>query len=95
MDITKSAQYAQMCRDYLEFSRAEVESLRPAVEQADFETIHIVAHKIKGTSGSYQLREVSQAAERLQEAADNRDAERLKTALDEVYNLIQDTLRTL
>ena len=95
MNITESPQYAQMCRDYLTFSKSELDGLKSSIAQADFEQIHSVGHKIKGTSGAYQLSDISQAAEKLQQTADNKDTAGLEPAFNELYALIEETLRNL
>jgi HPt (histidine-containing phosphotransfer) domain-containing protein len=95
MNVTESPKFAQMCRDYLTYSKAELDDLKPAIEKADFERIHQISHKIKGTSGAYQLTDVSKAAEGLQNIADNKDAAGLKKVFDELCELVENKLQSL
>ena len=95
MNITESPKYAQMCRDYLTFSKSELDGFRSSIAQADFEQIHSVGHKIKGTSGAYQLSDISRAAEKLQQTADNQNTAGLESAFNELYRLIEETLQSL
>ena len=93
MNITESPKFAQLCRDYLGHCKTELDTIRPAVAQKDFATIHSVGHKIKGTAGAYQLTEISQAARVLQETADNQDTVHLAQAFDTLYSLVDNGLQ--
>lgn len=95
MNITESPKFTKMCNDYLVHLKGELDYLRQAVEEADFEQVHQIAHKAKGTSGSYQLNDISSKARALQESADAKDAERLKDTFEELYDLVTDRLQNL
>lgn len=93
MNITESPKYAKMCAEYLTFTKIELDALKFSIEQADFEQVHNIGHKIKGTSGAYQLSDISRAAEKLQLTADSKDAAGLEPAFNELYELVENTLQ--
>ena len=95
MNIMESPKYIQMCRDYLAFSKSELDDLKSSIAQADFKQIHSIGHKIKGTSGAYRLSDISRAAEKLQQTADNQNTAGLEPAFNELYKLIEETLQSL
>ena len=95
MNITESPKFAKMCRDYLAFLKEELDTLRQDVEQMNFERVHRIAHKTKGTSGAYKLDDISSKARALQESADAGDGQRLTVAFDELYDLVKVTLQNL
>jgi len=84
-----------MCHDYLECLIGELDNLKASIEQNDFEQIHQISHKAKGTAGTYKLNEISQAAERLQELADLKNSAELQEAFDELYSHVVDNLQSL
>ncbi|RMF13859.1 MAG: Hpt domain-containing protein [Candidatus Dadabacteria bacterium] len=67
--ITVSDVYADLVEPYLAQRRAELEDWRRMLEQGNFEDLRRVAHRVRGSGGSYGVRPLSDLAGELEAAA--------------------------
>jgi len=72
--IAVDAQIAALVPRYLANRAADVEKIRAALADADFETIRAAAHGMKGSGGGYGFPEISRVGAAMEESARQRDA---------------------
>ncbi len=86
------AEYADLTALIGEFVtglEADTESMRKALESSDYDGLRRLAHQMNGAGGSYGYPMLTEAAKVLEKAANARDDEVSKTALDELEVLCQ------
>ncbi len=81
--------WARLTAKYLTDLPRQLDSITRILELRDYKKIKTHAHRIKGTSGTYQLETISRGAERLERLADSRNPDRVGTAIKEVKRLIE------
>jgi HPt (histidine-containing phosphotransfer) domain-containing protein len=85
------ADVADIAPGYLQNRIRDLDTLKDALARKDFDSIAKLAHKIKGTAGSYGFDDLSVIAKALETAAKSQDFEetagafeRMRTYLEEV-----------
>ena len=71
--IAVDAQIAALVPRFLANRAADVERIRAALEGADFETVRVAAHGMKGSGGGYGFPEISRLGAAMEESARNRN----------------------
>ena len=72
--ITVDAQIATLVPRFLANRAADVGKIRTALARADFETVRVAAHGMKGAGGGYGFPEISRLGAAMEEGAWRRDA---------------------
>ncbi len=92
LTVFVDAQIAALVPRFLAHRAADVGKLRAALADADFETIRVAAHGMKGAGGAYGFTEISRLGAALEEGARQRDAaaiSALATSLEEYLGRIE------
>jgi HPt (histidine-containing phosphotransfer) domain-containing protein len=74
---------------YLDKRRAEIAKYRQALIDEDFETIRMLAHKLKGTGAGYGFEELTSLGGQIEKAATSRDAARVRMCVDALASYIE------
>jgi CheY-like chemotaxis protein len=69
---------------YLEKRRADVATLRSALDFCDFDTVRTLGHQMSGTGGGYGFEVITQIGGVLEESALARDAARIRTSIEDL-----------
>ena len=69
---------------YLQSKREDVEKLRKALEEREYEAIHALGHSMKGSGGSYGFHEITEIGMRLVTTAKMQDADTLQALIDDL-----------
>jgi len=72
--IVVDAQIAALVPRFLSNRAADVGKIRAALASADFETVRVAAHGMKGAGGAYGFAEISRLGAAMEEEARRRDA---------------------
>jgi HPt (histidine-containing phosphotransfer) domain-containing protein len=72
--ISVDPQIAVLVPRFLAHRAADVDKIRAALADADFEAIRVAAHGMKGAGGAYGFREISRLGAAMEESARQRDA---------------------
>ena len=80
--IAVDAQIAALVPRFLANRAADVDRVRAALAGADFETIRVAAHGMKGAGGSYGFPEISRLGAAMEEGARQRDAAAIAALVD-------------
>lgn len=76
---------------YLSHRKDDIDRLKRALEESDFETIRITGHNLYGSGSAYGLDDISWLGASIENAADAQDGEQVERLIDEMT----DFLRTL
>lgn len=72
--VVVDAQFAALVPRFLANRAADVDRIRAALAQADFETVRAAGHGMKGSGGAYGFPEISRLGAALEESAGRGDA---------------------
>jgi HPt (histidine-containing phosphotransfer) domain-containing protein len=72
--IAVDAQIAALVPRFLANRAADVDKIRAALAGADFESVRVAAHGMKGAGGGYGFPEISRLGAAMEEGARQRDA---------------------
>lgn len=72
--IAVDTQIAALVPRFLANRAADVDKIRAALAGADFETVRVAAHGMKGAGGGYGFPEISRLGAAMEEGARRRDA---------------------
>ena len=75
---------ADLIPGFLENRRKDTQTMSDALTQGDFETIRILGHSMKGAGGSYGFDAVTDIGKSLEQAAKDKDAERVEQSLQKL-----------
>jgi len=81
--------WAQLTWKYLNDLPQQLDGIRTILEVKDYSTIKKQAHRIKGTSGTYHLKTISQGAARLERLAEGRNHHAIASAINKVSRLVE------
>ena len=79
--IAVDAQIAALVPRFLANRAADVGKIRAALAGADFDSIRVAAHGMKGSGGGYGFPEISRLGAAMEEGARQRDAAAIGTLL--------------
>lgn len=79
-----SPELFELAQSYLAKRISELQSLNDALTRKDFEKIHAMSHKTKGTAGAYGLPRLGELARELEAAAKNRDLSASRKVFTEI-----------
>lgn len=69
---------------YLERRGSDVDNLRDALDATNFETIRVTGHNLFGSGSAYGLDEISRLGEKIEKAAEQRDAAGLEALISDL-----------
>jgi HPt (histidine-containing phosphotransfer) domain-containing protein len=72
--VAVDAQIAALVPRFLANRAADVDKIRAALAGADFETVRVAAHGMKGSGGGYGFPEISRLGAAMEDGARRRDA---------------------
>ena len=73
---------------YLSHRKDDIDRLRRALEESDFETIRVTGHNLYGSGSAYGLDDISSLGASIENAADAKDAERVSRLIDEMTDFL-------
>ena len=73
---------------FLDNRRKDLDKMRHATAQEDFETIRTMGHRMKGLAGSYGFPDIGLAGERLEQAAVARDLTSVRREIDQLAAIL-------
>lgn len=73
---------------YLENRRKDIDAIRAALDQGDFETIRVLGHGMKGSGGGYGFDAITEIGRSLEQAAKSADADGIKQQVDELASYL-------
>ena len=68
--------------NYLENRHKDIQTMRQALEQGDYETIRVQGHSMKGSGGGYGFDAITDVGQSVENAAKNRNVEEIKKGLE-------------
>lgn len=86
VEIDRDLEY--LIPEYLEGRRRDVESMRTALADGDFESMRILGHNMKGTGGGYGFDAITVIGGAIQQAAINTDAGELEKLTGELADYL-------
>ncbi|MCE1274895.1 MAG: Hpt domain-containing protein [Chlorobiaceae bacterium] len=86
VEIDRDLEY--LIPEYLEGRRRDVESMRTALADGDFESMRILGHNMKGTGGGYGFDAITDIGGAIQQAAINTDAGELEKLTGELADYL-------
>jgi PAS domain S-box-containing protein len=72
------ADLKELIPDYLEERQGDINKIQEALEAADYETVRILGHTLKGSGGGYGFEPISEAGFNIEEAAKQENEEVIK-----------------
>ena len=74
---------------YLSHRKDDIDKLKRALADSDFETIRITGHNLYGSGSAYGLDDISWLGASIENAADAQDEEQLERLLDEMTDFLK------
>lgn len=83
------AEYEPLIPEFLENRREDVQTIRNAVEQGDYELIDLLGHSMKGTGAAYGFEAIGDLGSQLEQAAKEQNMAAVRQALDELTAFLE------
>lgn len=80
--IKVDADFEDIIPKFMQNRRSDIRRMLEALEQADYETIRVLGHGMKGFGKSYGFAFISEVGSRLEQAAQQRSAEEIKAGVN-------------
>ncbi len=74
---------------FLERRQGDIQTIRTALEQNDFDAIHTLAHTMKGVGGGYGFDDITTISRAIQQAAEKSDEEGVRKGVDELAGYLE------
>ncbi|HXR25335.1 MAG TPA: Hpt domain-containing protein [Candidatus Binataceae bacterium] len=87
--IEIEADLRDLVPDFLAHKRADIGTLRTAIDQKYYECISQIGHKMKGEGGSFGFDPVTEMGSVLEQAALNKDLTSVNHTLDELAEYLE------
>lgn len=84
-----SRAWMELTARYLRDLPQQVYQMKMSVEAGDYAAVRKQAHRIRGTSGTYRLGSIYQAAARLEQVVTRRNPKAIATSVDEIRSLVE------
>ena len=81
--------WSRLKQRYLQDLPEQLNGIKSTLETDDYSKIKKQAHRIKGTSGTYKLKNISQGVAQLEDHADNRNREAIVNIINKVMQLVE------
>jgi HPt (histidine-containing phosphotransfer) domain-containing protein len=79
---------ADLVPGFLKNRRKDAAAIEVALQQADYETIRILGHDMKGSGGGYGFDGISEIGRLLEQAAKNRDTDAIQRQADDLRHYL-------
>lgn len=86
--VTIDADLKDIVPTFLSNRQKDVQKLRTAMAQEDFETIRLLGHRMKGDGGGYGFKTISEIGENLELAAARRDHPAIEQSIGELKDFV-------
>lgn len=87
--------WTRLATQYLRDLPHQLDRIRNTLKMKDYDEIKKDAHRIKGTSGTYQFDHISQSAAQLEHLAESRDSQAIAATINELMRLVDLETRKL
>ena len=74
---------------YLANRQGDIQAMREALEQGDYETIRILGHSMKGSGGGYGFDTITEIGSALEQAASGRDPDEIRRCVGELLTYLE------
>ena len=81
--------WSRLKQKYLQDLPEQLDGIKSTLETDDYSKIKKQAHRIKGTSGTYKLKNISQGVAQLEDHADKRNREAIVNIIHKVMRLVE------
>lgn len=78
----------QLIGKYLSHRKDDIDKLKRALSESDFETIRITGHNLYGSGSAYGLDDISWLGASIENAADAKDGEQLERLIAEMTDFL-------
>jgi len=86
--VTVDADLEDLVPVYLQTKQKDIEKMTEALGTADYETIRLLGHSMKGSGGGYGFDRISQIGREIEEAAKGKNDEAIKKQLAELASFL-------
>lgn len=86
--VRVNSEFEDFIPKFLETIRKDIESMRTALQDNNFETIRKLAHNIKGAGGGFGLDNITNMGRSIENEAKNRNPENIRKLLDELLKYL-------
>ncbi|MBI3329545.1 MAG: Hpt domain-containing protein [Nitrospinae bacterium] len=83
------AELQELIPGYLDNRQADIQALREALEQGDYETIRILGHSMKGSGGGYGFDAITEIGSALEQAAKDREPDAIRRWVGELVTYLE------
>ena len=90
-----SAAWAELTAQYVSDLQLQLQQVMARAKAKDYAAVSKQAHRIRGTSGTYRLEGICEAAGRLEQVAERARPEAIMTTLDELIGLVEEECERL
>lgn len=73
---------------YMDNRRADIENIKTALEDGDFETIRILGHSMKGSGGGYGFDPITDIGAAIEQAAKDSNMEEIRNQIESLSEYI-------
>ncbi|MCG6551041.1 MAG: Hpt domain-containing protein [Candidatus Magnetominusculus sp. LBB02] len=90
--ITIDNDLADLIPGYLANRRNDIDKMNSAIDAADFETVRVIGHQLKGSGGGYGFDFITDAGAAVEQAAKNKDVNSIRrhiAALGDYLNRLE------
>ena len=83
------AELEELTDDFLKNRKKDIKSIQRALEKEDYQNIHTLGHKMKGTGGAYGFDTVSDLGGSLEQAAKDRNSGEISKLVGELADYLE------
>lgn len=80
--------WLQLTKKYLNDLPGQLEGIRGILKKKDYAAIKKQAHRIKGTSATYHLENISRSVAQLEQLAENKNPDKIATTINKIRQLV-------
>ena len=88
-DAIRDEEWEKLLTRYLGALPEQVEIMAGAFESGDMAELEAVAHKVKGTAGTYGLSKIAEAASQVELSAKSQESEETHKGIERLAQLVQ------
>ncbi|MHC4394184.1 MAG: Hpt domain-containing protein [Planctomycetota bacterium] len=88
-DLTRQQLWAHLTAEYLNDLPRQFKQIKKMLSQKDYAAIKKHAHRIKGTSATYRLGDISKSAAQLQHIADTQNPNTIAAIINKLTQLVK------
>lgn len=87
--LARQQAWARLTAEYLNDLPRQIDRVRTMLKQKDYAAIKKHAHRIKGTSATYHLDDISKSAAQLQHIADTQNPNAIAAIISKLIQLVE------